>query len=140
MSNKFEHLSKIAQDEFGVTIKSKPSTGETFNSLYGETKDCKKREKQIEEIAKVIARRSKAFRNPYIAFMTTARKTADSLYNAGYRKQSEVAREIFEEIEYALLNNHCSDEWSDYPTPHYYEDLKGDIAELKKKYTEVKEK
>ena len=57
------------------------------------------REKQIEEMAKIIARRSVAFRNPNVAFMTTARKTADSLYNAGYRKQSEVAREIFEEID-----------------------------------------
>ena len=47
------------------------------------------REKQIEEMAKIIARRSMAFRNPNIAFMTTARKTADSIYNAGYLKQSE---------------------------------------------------
>ncbi len=47
------------------------------------------KEKQIEEMAKVIARRSKDFRNPNVAFMTTATKTAESLYNAGYRKQSE---------------------------------------------------
>lgn len=47
------------------------------------------REKQIEEMAMVIARRSTAFRNPNVAFMTTATKTAESLYNAGYRKQSE---------------------------------------------------
>ena len=47
------------------------------------------REKQINEIAKIIARRSMAFRNPNVAFMTTARKTADSIYNAGYRKQIE---------------------------------------------------
>ena len=48
------------------------------------------KEKQIEEMAKVIARRSKAFRNQDVAFMTTATKTAESLYNAGYRKQKEV--------------------------------------------------
>lgn len=48
------------------------------------------REKQINEIAKIIARRSMAFRNPNVAFMTTARKTADSIYNADYRKQSEL--------------------------------------------------
>ena len=41
---------------------------------------------QIEEMAKIIAKRSKAFRNPNVAFMTTATKTAESLYNAGYRK------------------------------------------------------
>lgn len=47
------------------------------------------KEKQIEEMAKVIARRSTAFRNQNVAFMTTATKTAESLYTAGYRKQSE---------------------------------------------------
>ena len=57
------------------------------------------KEKQIAEMAKVITRRSMAFRNPNVAFMTTARKTANSLYNAGYRKQSDVVREIFGEIE-----------------------------------------
>lgn len=56
------------------------------------------REKEIEEMAKIIARRSAAFRNPNVAFMTTARKTADSIYNAGYRKQSEVVMEIFDDI------------------------------------------
>lgn len=52
----------------------------------------------------------------------------------GYRKQGEVAREIFEEIEEALFNNHCLDDGTDFPTPHYFEELKDDIAELKKKY------
>ena len=47
------------------------------------------REKQINEIVKIIARRRMDFRNPNVAFMTTARKTADSIYNADYRKQSE---------------------------------------------------
>ena len=69
------------------------------------------REKQIEEMAKIIARRRAAFRNPNVAFMTTARKTADSIYSAGYRKQSEIAKEIFEEIERTfkgLLNGDIS--------------------------------
>ena len=88
------------------------------------------REKQINEIAKIIARRSMAFRNPNVAFMTTARKTANSIYNAGYRKQIEAAREIFDEIE----NN-----------KRFVQDHAGnigivvtlqDITELKKKYTE----
>lgn len=47
--DRFESLSKIAQDEFGVTIKSKSPTGETFESLYCKTKDNDGREKQIEE-------------------------------------------------------------------------------------------
>lgn len=70
------------------------------------------REKQINEIAKIIARRSMAFRNPNVAFMTTARKTANSIYNAGYRKQIEAAKEIFDEIERTfkgLLNGDISD-------------------------------
>ena len=50
--------------------------------------------------------------------------------------RAEVAREIFEEIEEVMLNNHCLDLDSDYPMPHYYEELQDDIAELKKKYTE----
>lgn len=56
------------------------------------------REKQINEIAKVIERRRMAFRNPNVAFMTTARKTADSIYNADYRKQSEVIDEFVKRL------------------------------------------
>lgn len=48
---------------------------------------------QIEEMAKIIARRSKAFRNPNVAFMTTATKTSESLYNAGYHKQEWISVE-----------------------------------------------
>ena len=69
------------------------------------------KEKQTNEITKIIARRSMAFRNPNVAFMTTARKTADSIYNAGYRKQREIAMEIFDEIERTfkgLLNGDIS--------------------------------
>lgn len=94
------------------------------------------REKEIEEMAKIIARRSAAFRNPNVAFMTTARKTADSIYNAGYRKQSEVAREIFDEIERILSLNYCCC-LPQGATEHYeyYEgDVAKDIAELKNKY------
>ena len=70
------------------------------------------REKEVEEMAKIIARRSAAFRNPNVAFMTTARKTADSIYNADYRKQREVAMDIFDEIERTfegLLNGDIGD-------------------------------
>lgn len=50
------------------------------------------------------------------------------------KRYENLAREIFEEIEEALFNNHDLDLHSDYPTPHYYEELKDDIAELRKKY------
>ena len=56
----------------------------------------------------------------------------DELTNA----KANVATEIFEKIEEALFNNHCVDDGTDYPTPHYFEELKDDIAELKKKHTE----
>ena len=56
------------------------------------------REKEVEEMAKIIARRSAAFRNPNVAFMTTARKTADSIYNADYRKQREVVDEFVKRL------------------------------------------
>jgi hypothetical protein len=60
-----------------------------------------------------------------------AKKYATRAYNNGYRKASDVAREIFEEIEETLAHHY--EEW-DFC---YYDDYLGeDIAELKKKYTE----
>ena len=54
---------------------------------------------------------------------------ANYLYEAGYRKSTDVAREIFEEIEnIAILNGYIS--VKDFYTEHPL------IAELKKKYTE----
>lgn len=98
------------------------------------------REKEIEEIAKIIARRSAAFRNPNVAFMTTARKTADSIYSAGYRKQREVAEEIFYEIEKLVSTNKKTVGCATYEeTIFYIEDFIEDLAELKKKYTGEKE-
>ncbi len=64
-----------------------------------------------------------------------AKEKAEAIAEHELHIKQDYAREIFEEIENALFNNHCLDEWSDYPTPHYYEELKDDIAELKKKYT-----
>lgn len=61
-------------------------------------------------------------------------RTAEILYNKGWRKQSDIVREIFDEIEYALGNAYSSDEYSDYPMPHYYDYLKDDIAALRKKF------
>ena len=76
---------------------------------------------QIEEMAKVIARRSVAFRNPNVAFMTTAHKTAESLYNAGYRKQIEGEWEkrtfiIFDSEKVGYRCSECNTTW-DTTTP-----------------------
>lgn len=77
----------------------------------------------------ILARRSAAFRNPTVAFMTTATKTAESLYNAGYRKQSEVAKEIITEVE------KCFGQSGVLPKNVGLVDF-NKFDELKKKYTE----
>ena len=61
-------------------------------------------------------------------------KQAEALYNAGYRKASEVAREIFEEIEEAIDSCVVTEHFKG----SYFELNKFmlGLAELKKKYTE----
>ena len=59
---------------------------------------------------------------------------ANIIIDYGYRKASEVAREIFEEIRTLLYLNALQ---GDVFTGRYFsEELETDIAELKKKYTE----
>lgn len=132
MSNKFERLSKIAHDEFGVTIKSKHPTGETFESLYGETTDIDRKEKQIEEIAKVMCGGCPDNKECMHCLCADWYK-AEDLYNAGYRRQSEIAKESFEDI-YKLTYRLSNDE-------HYtIGDMIWDIDELKKKYTDINQR
>ena len=78
--------------------------------------------KQIEEMAKMI----------YLSCdipLDFSKLIALKIYKTGYRKASEVAREIFEEIDrmiYKVLNDR-----------HYIMgDMCYEVAELKKKYTE----
>ena len=81
------------------------------------------REKQIEEMAEAI------FQNCNCGlFFSEAEKIARFVVEEqGYRKQSEVAKEIFEEIEKLKYTKY---DWNDY--------VEWDaIAELKKKYTGV---
>ena len=76
------------------------------------------RDKQIDNIERII-------RNGEVLRMSNT-QLAEALYDADYRKKSEVAEEIFGEIEkcrvVGLYGIHC-----------YFKD---DIAELKKKYIE----
>ena len=68
-------------------------------------------------------------------------KQVRRLLNVGYHRQSEVAKEIFDEIERILLLNYCCC-LPQGATEHYeyYEgNIAKDIAELKKKYTGEKE-
>ena len=60
---------------------------------------------------------------------------ATELYDKGYRKSTDVASEIFEEIERLFDLNALQ---GDIFTGKYFDpELQDDIAELKKKYTEV---
>ena len=61
-------------------------------------------------------------------------KEAAALYNAGYRKASEIAREIFEEIESCLWSE---TQYGD--SKLCFEINSAKYAELKKKYTEEDE-
>ena len=108
------------------------------------------RDKQIEEMATTIS-------NHLDGFMTEADIDilAATLYNAGYRKASDVAREIFEEIEENLNNliryykekrkyvteveyNELEQRYCDIKIRTFEERLLK-IAKLKKKYTEGEE-
>ena len=90
------------------------------------------REKQIEEMAFDVQQLDFCMHlEPKECDATTCcHCTAEALYNAGYRKQSEVAREIFEELEKIL---HLRDIGENLNITALYTDY----AELKKKYTEA---
>lgn len=82
--------------------------------------------KQIEEMARKIG---ELYKDPPQDIPKYDLNIATYLYDAGYRKQSEVAREIFEEID-RFIHKVLNDE-------HYIMgDMCWDVAELKKKYIE----
>lgn len=102
------------------------------------------KEKQIEELCEIIASMICEIYNPLCdeyephtcshcyANSTKIGDFAEMLYNAGYHKKSDVAKEIFEELEkltYRLLND------ADYTMG----DIVYNITELKNKYTGEKE-
>ena len=97
------------------------------------------KEKQIEEMAESIEQaRIKATDTTNSMNYGFGGWYAKELYAKGYRKASEVAREIFEEIEKMLLNNHIGhyktvkDTWS----YNFNNEILAELAELKKKFTE----
>ena len=94
------------------------------------------REKQIEEMAEAI------FQNCNCGlFFSEAEKIARFVIEEqGYRKQSEVAKEFFDEIEKLVSANKKTVGCATYEeTIFYIEDFIEDLAELKKKYTGEKE-
>ena len=102
------------------------------------------RERQIEEMAVILTDGgcTKCNCDENGKFNCLPMYNAGLLYNAGYRKQSEIVKEIFEEIERILSLNYCCCLLQG-ATEHYeyYEgNIAKDIAELKKKYgVEVEE-
>lgn len=97
------------------------------------------RKKQIEELCEVIASMICEIYNPMCdenkphtcshcyANSTKIGDFAEMLYNAGYRKQSDVAKEIFEEIDnltHRILND----------KNYVLGDMIYDTTEFKKKY------
>ena len=90
------------------------------------------KEKQIEEMAEAI------FQNCNCGlFFSEAEKIARFVIEEqGYGKQSEVAKEIFEEIGKLVSTNKKTVGCATYDkTIFYIEDFIEDLAELKKKYT-----
>ena len=81
------------------------------------------KEAQIKEMANII--RCKAEQLPRCPHTTCSICKATELYTAGYCKASEVASEIFEEIERETKN-------------HGVTYTRRKLSELKKKYTEGK--
>lgn len=87
------------------------------------------REKQIEEMAKVIDKSHWKLEQDFTGCHINSSEIAEYLYNADYRKQDDVVWGIFEEIDniiYNLMNS-----------PFYSSgDAVYELTELKKKYTE----
>ena len=83
------------------------------------------KEKQIEEMAKTVCHLDRTCDQCMTSFECKAMTYAKRFYNAGYRKASDVASEIFEEIDKHRDRIHG-----------IVLLLPEELAELKKKYTE----
>jgi hypothetical protein len=99
-------------------------------------------EKQIEEMAKVLGEIQEfGINRPrdeerYPVLYPSNKEVADYLISKGYRKYTDVAREIFAEIERLLDNHHsaCLPVGAIEAYTYYEGGLGDSIAELKKKY------
>ena len=86
------------------------------------------KEKRIEKMAKVIEITEQIARDAHCGY-PSPRMIASDLYDKGYREQSEIAREIFEEIWEMFIPEKSATGCA------YYFDMY-ELVELKKKYTE----
>lgn len=90
------------------------------------------KEKQIAEMAKVIDKSPWKLEQDFTGCNINSSDVSEFLYNAGYRKQSDVAREIFREIE------DCMSCFEDDDDGYLLKKCEFEffMRELKKKYTE----
>ena len=100
------------------------------------------RDKQIEEMYKDVYEAIEhnsvidITHGGYIGISTDG--LTKELYDDGYRRAEDVAREIFEEIEKVFINNHVESfkNYRDEMVYRFNTNLTVAFAELKKKYTE----
>ena len=91
-----------------------------------------KKEKEIEEMANLLI--SACGVAQYPCQITCEKCHAERLYNAGYRKTSDVAKEIFCKIENLM------DLYKYFCDGNYDKELETAVTDLKKKYIGEKEK
>lgn len=96
-------------------------------------------QKAIEEMAEVIANTENIAKD-MVGALPSPTMYAKDLYWRGYRKQIDIALEIFEEIEKVILDNTYPDFDSKHKPVNVWKATTGYDAfyELKKKYTEDK--
>ena len=103
------------------------------------------RDKQIEEMHELS---QTIYMSGYGLDWKDSYDIGEQIYNAGYRKSTDVAEEIFAEIERAFFKHYDEQVTYSSPTlPYHSREAVGfslnvlfmEIAELKKKYTEDKE-
>ena len=123
---------------------NRPRNEELFNNIhkqYQELAKIKTKDEQIKEMAKLFCGMTNGCDDCMFNKVNCyERKDAEELYNAGYRKQSDVASEIFEElIEKLELISIVAQ-----PTDGFtqgviktFNKTSALITELKKKYTEA---
>ena len=92
---------------------------------------------EIEEMAKAVCHLDRTCDECMTSFECKAMTYAKRFYEAGYRKSTKLAEEIFEEIEKLIaLNSYQGDVF----TGRFLSiELEDDIAELKKKYESEKD-
>lgn len=111
---------------------NRPMNEQLFNNLekqYQELAKVKSESDQIEEMAKATMKHCKIDNQCGSCHWSTCNEClAEILYNAGYRKQSDVARVIFEDLESQIVERNGL-----YNFPIITHEF---IAEVKKKYME----